>query len=109
MFAGIDDSDERREWTVNGPNAPMILESIWENLVTLDEIIDGKDQQMADGLDQDLDSRTAFASADLQLPEPTGLDPGGFGNLTVDTVVAGMGSASQSAQVTWWDPASGAR
>ncbi|MPZ25248.1 MAG: hypothetical protein GEV12_02035 [Micromonosporaceae bacterium] len=90
VFAGIDDSDERREWTISGVNAPMILESIWDNLLELDEIIAGKDEQMADGLEQDLDSPTAFSSADLRLPEPTGLDSDGFGDLTVDTVVAGV-------------------
>lgn len=90
VLAGTDDSDEQREWTVSGGNAPMILESIWENLVALDEIIADKDQQMADALNQDLDSATAFASPDLRLPEPTGLDSDGFGVLTVDTVVDGI-------------------
>lgn len=87
QFAGVDDSEESREWNVEGPNAPMILESIQECLLALEEEIDRKDRQMSDALEQDLDSQAAFASPELTLDEPSGLEGSdAFGSLQVQSV-----------------------
>lgn len=90
LFAGVDDSEESREWNVDGPNAPMILESLQECLLALEEEIDRKDRQMADALEQDLDSREAFDSPELRLEElPSLAGPDAFGTVNARSVPGG--------------------
>lgn len=87
VLATIEDGEESREWNITGVNATMILESIWENLLALDEEIDRKDGQMADALEQDLDNEDFFASPELRLEDAPDLDrPDAFGELQVDSV-----------------------
>jgi hypothetical protein len=97
LFAGTPDSPEK-EWQVGGLNAPQILESIWESLMTFEEGVDAQDRQMAEALGHDVDSPNCFSSAGLRLPEPS-ID-GGFGQHRVGTVVPGVPISENEVVVT---------
>ncbi|HEY8473947.1 MAG TPA: hypothetical protein VIL37_15110 [Natronosporangium sp.] len=100
MFAATDDSGDERRVEIKALNAPMGLESLWDALMAFEDELERKDRQMAEPLENDLNSSQCFASAGLRLPEP-GIDsPDDFGTHQVGTVVDGVPVGERESVVT---------
>jgi hypothetical protein len=69
---------------VGGGNVPEIVESTWDAITMLEELIADVDATVSRGLNQDMASAQAFASMGLELGRPDLIGgQGSFGDLTI--------------------------
>src|SRR6185295_618233 len=66
--ASADDTPE--ELTIGGYDAPSIIHSTWDAVITLEGQLAKVDQTLSSGLARDLDSEVSFASPGLRIARP---------------------------------------